>query len=134
MQITRLVRARYPNDSWSSHLPAQRLAKAQAILKKRKQNQTDVDLMDCLTLDDKQIIVSATSELRSILNLPEPNGAATLFKRVIALRNDLAHAHDISTQWPQFLDDARILEAMIEAAEQVTSRQVRGLASPSLAV
>lgn len=127
MQLTRLIKARYPEDSWITLLSEQRLNTVRRTLDRRRKNQTEVSLTDCLVLDDKQRIAARAPELRELLQLPSEDVAANRFKRIVALRNDLAHAHDITAKWPQFLEDARWLEALIETAERISSRDVRRL-------
>lgn len=129
MQLTRLIKAHFPEDSWTGLLSAKRLKSVHRVLKLRQRNQTEVSLTDCLVLDDKQRIAARSPELRSILQLTGEADAAERFIRLVSLRNDLAHAHDIIAKWPQFLEDARWLESLIEIAERISARDVRALHS-----
>jgi hypothetical protein len=127
MQLTRLIKARYPEDSWLNLLSEYRLKSIRRTFDQRKKNQTEVNLTDCLVLDDKQRIAARAPELRALLQIPSADVASSRFQRIVALRNDLAHAHDITAKWPQFLDDARWLESLIETAERISSRDIRQL-------
>jgi hypothetical protein len=127
MQLTRLIKARYPDDSWTDLLTEKRLKQVRWILKQRKKNQTEVSLTDCLILDNKQRIAARSPQLRDILQLASEDDAAKRFARIVDLRNDLAHANDITAKWPQFLADAQWLESLIEIAERISSRDIRAL-------
>jgi hypothetical protein len=123
MQLNRLVRACYPGEACLDALAPGQAQKARALWKKKQQNQTDVDLVDCLFLPDKLTLVIKAPQLMAALNFTSEH-AETFLKRVTDLRNKLAHADDISVEWPHFLHDAADLEDFIQRAEGITSRQL----------
>lgn len=125
MQITRLMRAVYPEDSWISILPAHRVKNARRMFEIRRQNETDVDLADCLFLPDKQRLVAASPALRGLLGFSDRAEATRVTKGLTELRNMVSHAHDISHAWPDFLDVAQTVEDLIHRCEQVSSRDLR---------
>jgi hypothetical protein len=124
MQMTRVIKARYPNDSWTDVLPKNRVSAARKLLANKMRKKSQVDLLDCLMLNDKLMVVSSSPDLASAL-APTEN-VTRLFARILTLRNTLAHADDISDQWPGFLEDARALDQLIDNAEEVTGRMLRG--------
>lgn len=125
MQLTRLIRRRYPDDGWTAVLPPKRVKQAYFVLAQKKEHGLDADLVDCLVLSDKHEIVAATAGLRRRLELGDEVVARQTLGRVATLRNVLAHAHDIGEHWPNFLADARVIERVIEYAEQISSADLR---------
>ena len=125
MQLTRLLKASYKRDGWMSHFSKQQLGKVEKYFNQKKQKQTAIDRIDCLSLSEKRLILEKTPQLRSSLDSQNGISSLELLSRVIPLRNSLAHAQDILDEWPQFLSTAEALESFIERAETLTSRELR---------
>jgi hypothetical protein len=130
MQVTRLIKRRYPNESWVPLLQPKAIQNARNIQKSRQSYGTDVDLAECLLLTDKQAILLQSQELRAALGLFHSETVQDTLKDVGNLRNHLAHAHDISAHWPKFLETASTIEQAIKDAEEVSSRDLLALANP----
>ena len=119
MHMLRIIRARYVGDAWVGLLSRRRVANAQKILAERLRRNEAIDLADCLQLSDKAMIVASQPSLRAELGLGGKKATARLFREITALRNQLAHAHDIvSGNWPNLAGVARAAEALVEAAER----------------
>lgn len=129
MQLTRVIRNRYPDDSWTCVCHESKVASARKLLADKKKKNTQVDLLDCLMLSDKQKILDATPDLVSALGLGGSGEFALTSKRILALRNALAHADDISGYWPHFLEYANELERLVDRAEALSGRDLRTCAS-----
>lgn len=127
MQMLRLIRVRYPEQSWQGILKEPRIEAAQKVLEDRKRRHTDVDLTDCLQLCDKRDILAQTPDLMEPLELASAKAVERLFRRVEYLRNDLAHAQEISGHWPEFLAVAAAVKAVIEKAEAISNRNLRAM-------
>jgi hypothetical protein len=97
--------------------------KHQAVLSAKG---TEMELADLLTLAAKQHLLTSSPDLLEMLELGTEEGQA-LIGRVRELRNGLAHVHDISHHWPEFLGTARAIENVIERAEGITRRRLRDL-------
>lgn len=124
MQISRLIRARHPENSWVALLPHHQVKDAQKQQAALAAQGTEMELADLLTLAAKQHLLTSSPDLLHMLELGTEEGKA-LIARVRQLRNGLAHVHDISHHWPQFLTVARAIEDVIERAEGITSRRFR---------
>ena len=70
------------------------------------------ELIDCLQLADKGLLMINDPELLSTLGFSSRNAAKKVLKQFQSLRNNLAHAQDISTyDWAQI---ARMSARMLE--------------------
>ena len=104
MHMLRIVRLRFPDESWKNILSDNRLRRAQEIFNMRKKNNVEIDLADCLQFCDKKIILLSTVEFKKIFSILGLNGKHFL-KDLEDLRNDLAHGCDIiTTRRSQFID------------------------------
>jgi hypothetical protein len=131
MQVSRLLRARYPTDACFDLLPKPRGAPARGRWKKRREEETHTTPIDCLYLPDKGILVAATPEIVALSGLGSAEWATTLFGRIVTLRNKLSHADDVADEWPGFLDLASEVELLITTLERVTTRQLKALSQYS---
>ena len=118
MQFLRLIRTAYPQDTWRGLISANRLAKAELLLQKRKHRNEAIDLADCLQFADKRTIVLKNDALRHALGFPSKDEGEKLLKALEHLRDELAHAQDIITgRWPQLVEFAQTAEQLLAACE-----------------
>jgi len=112
MRITEVIKKHFGLNEWQNLIPAARLEAAKAIqLAKARINQQS-ELIDCLQLADKGLLLINNTELLSRLGFNSKNAAKKVVKQFQSLRNNLAHAQDISTyDWAQI---ARISMRMLE--------------------
>ncbi len=113
MQATRLIRERFPNHAWRELLPPSRLETAQRLQHDRARINRPCELIDCLQLADKGAILVNDPEVLDLLGFESRSAAKRVLKDFQSLRNNLAHAQDISTwDWAQV---ARLSRRMLEA-------------------
>lgn len=118
MQLLRVVRARYPGDSWSCRLSETRLQCARELFAERRRRHEENDLSDCLQLGDKATILMKDRELFALSGFASKRALETFFQEVGQLRNALAHANDIlHGRWPAIAVMANTLEAFLERLE-----------------
>lgn len=112
MRITEVIKKHFGLNEWQNLIPTARLEAAKAIqLEKARINQQS-ELIDCLQLADKGLLLINNTELLSRLGFSSKNAAKKVVKQFQSLRNNLAHAQDISTyDWAQI---ARISMRMLE--------------------
>ena len=101
MLLTKDIRSRWHNEDWIGFLSEGRVEKAKELQRLREERGTKADLLDCLQFSDK---------LQIALNEPDfqeaPDSSPTRLRRraikdLEALRNNLAHGQDITSQdWP----------------------------------
>lgn len=110
--ITELVRTHFDHDEWHGLIPEARLKLAENLQHERKQINQHCELIDCLQLADKGLILIKDAELLSRLGFNSKSAAKKVLKQFQSLRNNLAHAQDISTyDWAQI---ARLSMRMLE--------------------
>ncbi len=118
MQMLRVVRERYPADSWAGLLSDERVAGARRVFDERRRRQEENDLSDCLQLGDKATVLMKDQELFNLSGFDSKRSLETFFKEVGTLRNALAHANDIlSGRWPALVDLVTQLETLLERLE-----------------
>lgn len=112
MRITEVIKKHFGLNEWQNLIPTARLEAAKAIqLEKARINQQS-ELIDCLQLADKGLLLINNTELLSRLGFSSKNAAKKVVKQFQSLRNNLAHSQDISTyDWAQI---ARISMRMLE--------------------
>jgi hypothetical protein len=134
MQMLRVVRERFPAETWTPHLSAQRLDGARRVFAERRRRREENELSDCLQLGDKAAILMKDRDLFALSGFASKRAAEKFFKDVELLRNALAHANDIlSGRWPALADLVINLEALLErleAAAPVTHRAGLPAVSP----
>lgn len=118
MQLLRLIRVSYPDESWQALLSAGRVQKAQEMLADRRQHNEAIDLADCLQFADKRAIVAKAENLRRALGFGSQREADDQLQKIQQLRDELAHAQDIvSGRWPELAQLANIAEQILERCE-----------------
>ncbi len=118
MQMLRVVRERYPSDSWTLRLTEERTAGARRVFDERRRRNEENDLSDCLQLGDKATILMKDAELFALSGFPSKQALEIFFKDMGMLRNALAHANDIlSGRWPALADLVTSLESFLERLE-----------------
>jgi hypothetical protein len=118
MQLLRIVRARYPDGSWTGLVTTERIAKARAIQKNRHRRNQGIDLEDCLQFSDKSRIVVAEPGVFLQLGFASARAALTALREIEDLRNLLAHSQDIVSRDVSWLARmARDIEGLLARCE-----------------
>lgn len=120
MQVLRIIREAYPDDSWQGILSEDRLNKARELVEMRKERNEAIDLADCLQFCDKATIILKSKRLRAHFGIKSRKAGEPLFSNLQALRNDLAHSQDIITgQWPEIITLVCEAETFLCQAEKL---------------
>lgn len=123
MQLLRIIREFYPDDSWKPSLSEKKLNDAKIILADRQKRNEAVDLADCLQFGDKRDIVLKGNKIWSLINSMSKNKVEKLLKDLENIRNNLAHAQDIITgNWPYIVDLTSDAEKFLSKIEKVTNK------------
>jgi CBS domain-containing protein len=121
MQMLRLIRERYYDETWRQHLNEKRVADAQRVFKLREAQNEQIDLLDCLQLCDKRDICCGNPELLKATGFSSSQNGVAFLKSLESLRNALAHANDIvQGRWPELADLALEAEKFLERLEHIT--------------
>lgn len=122
MQMLRLIRSRYPDDSWCVLLNEKRIIAAQKILADREKHNLETDLSDCLQWCDKRDIILKDEALLLLSGLEDRKAGERFLRNLEGLRNDLAHAQDIvKGRWPALADLVIEAEAFLQRLEKATA-------------
>jgi len=112
MQVTNLIRKHFGQSEWHNLIPAARLKLAQELQLERRRLNQHSELIDCLQLADKGLLLINDPILFSSLGIRSRSAAKKVLKQFQSLRNNLAHAQDISTyDWVQI---ARLSMRLLE--------------------
>jgi hypothetical protein len=112
MRMTELVKSHFRGEEWHHLIPEARLHAARNLKLERKRLNQYVELIDCLQMADKGLLIINQPELLSEFGFRSKSAAKKVLKYFQSLRNNLAHAQDISTyDWAQI---ARISVRMLE--------------------
>ena len=123
MQLLRVVRERYPGESWAGLLSAERTVGARRLFEERRRRNEGSDLSDCLQLGDKASILMKDAELFASTGFASKRALEKFFKDVGTLRNALAHANDIvAGRWPALAVLVTDLETVLERLERSAPR------------
>lgn len=98
-RVTRLIDELLPNDAWQEHISPGRQAKAREIQTLRRSRGQHPTLLDCLQFADKGQIVARNEMLRGRTRFNSRTEVERFVQRLQDLRNNLAHAQDISGDW-----------------------------------
>jgi hypothetical protein len=91
-----LIERHCPADTWKKYVSEGRLQKAQALLDERSRRYQTVRLIDCLQFSDKGQIIARHEEIRQQTMFTSRRQAEDATKKLELLRNNIAHAQDIS--------------------------------------
>jgi len=118
MQLLRVLRERFPEDSWTPLLTPERLEGTRRVYAERRRRREESALSDCLQLGDKATLFMKDPTLFALTAFKSKRALETFFNDVGMLRNALAHANDILRgTWPALADLVVNMEALLERLE-----------------
>ncbi|MEH2069417.1 MAG: hypothetical protein V7K47_14855 [Nostoc sp.] len=121
MNLLRLVRLYYPQDSWQQVLKKERLEVAQRLWRESQERNEATDLLDYLQFCDKRELVLNQPELLKQLGLKSKRFGERFLKSAEQLRNRLAHAQNLVTgsSWTELISLAEAMEMLLIRCEEV---------------
>ncbi len=112
--LGRMLRARWPGESWCQHVSEGRIQKARELQAERARRDEHVELIDCLQLTDKAHALLRDPESLEVLGFASRREGKQAIKAFESLRNNLAHAQDIvATNWETILEIASRMERIL---------------------
>lgn len=94
-QLANAINRRYPNNDWKWLLKENRINETEKVYQTKLASNTEIDLLDCTQLADKNSIIVATVEFTNLLPYTSKTKAEKWLRKVEALRNDLAHSQSL---------------------------------------
>jgi len=120
MQLLRVIRGCYPNESWKVYLKDKRLEMARKLFEDRKAKNEEIDLADCLQFCDKIDILESISKIKMHAGITPQRPVKALLNKAKDLRDNLAHAQDIITgRWPEIAETMEGIESLLEDLEKI---------------
>ena len=105
----------YPADSWEHGISDNRIKKAHDIYEKRKGNNQDLSLLECLQFCDKRDLLKKSDDFRKEFDISE-KWFDSFVKRVEIIRNELAHSQNSiisNIEWSVFVETVAHLEGFL---------------------
>lgn len=119
MQMLRIIRKRFPENSWDKLISDGRNKKAKKFFRDNESKNEEIDLVDCLQFCDKYTIISKTEDLLEKLQYEKKEFCA-LLKELNNLRDNLAHMQDIITaNWPSIIKLSKEAEGFLKRCETI---------------
>ncbi len=121
MNLLRLVRLCFPQDSWQKLLKKERLTVAKHLWEQGRSRNQAIDLLDYLQFCDKRDLILSSPEMVERLGLKSKRYGERFLKSAEALRNKLAHAQDLvnGSSWPELIVLAEEIEALLQRCEEI---------------
>ncbi|QMS88172.1 hypothetical protein HUN01_11420 [Nostoc edaphicum CCNP1411] len=121
MNLLRLVRIYYPQDSWQKVLKPERLEVAQRLWRESQERNEATDLLDYLQFCDKRELILNQPELLQQLGLKSKRFGERFLKSAEQLRNRLAHAQNLvsGSSWIELISLAEAMEKLLILCEEV---------------
>jgi len=119
LHAARLIQETFEDEAWKKLLPDDRIEKAIGVFNDRKKYNLEIDLLECLELSDKLNIVMRTETLFDTVCHMSKTKAKAFCGRLIRLRHDLAHGHDIAGKnWQKLVETACTAKTVLAQMEQ----------------
>ena len=112
MAFTSVLETLFTDDAWADYLSPSRRAKALDFQRERARRRADhgLRLVDCIQFSDKGQIIAKDEMARRVVGFASRKQGEAAVKRIVSLRDKLAHSQDIVT------DDA---DSIVEIARQI---------------
>lgn len=115
MEVLKIIKEYFPNDSWQSAITGKRLELASSLQQERARRGQHSSLLDCLQFSDKVKILISKQETLEKVGFATRSRAKKVIKEIESLRNNLSHAQDIVTyDWAQIV---RITRRFLESVQ-----------------
>ncbi|MCF4968576.1 hypothetical protein [Nostoc sp. CMAA1605] len=121
MNLLRLVRIYYPQDTWQKFLKPERVEIAQRLWRESQERNEATDLLDYLQFCDKRELVLHHPELLQQLDLKSKRAGERFLKSAEQLRNKLAHAQNLASgsSWKDLISLAAQMEQLLIRCEEI---------------
>ncbi len=121
MHMLELIRTFHPNGGWKGLITEKRLQSAEKLYRLQKERNEEIDLLDNLQISDKREILLDTPAIIDQLQLKSKTQGEKLFKQIEKLRNNLAHAQDITNgmSWAEVIPLVKQVEGLIRKSEEI---------------
>lgn len=113
LRVTHMIDEVCPQESWRQYLSEGRVQKAAELQQERVRRGQAVSPLDCLQFADKGQIVARDQRLRELTRFSSKSQVERFVAALQDLRNNLAHAQDISSDWEVICELATNLHRIV---------------------
>lgn len=119
MQMLRLVKEHYPNDSWKSSIRPGRLRYAREVQAERIKRNEAIDLVDCLQFGDKRDLLLRSPIACEHLGITSKTRTRDTLREAEKLRDKLAHGQDLvsGATWLDIISTMNEIESFLMKCE-----------------
>jgi len=120
MHFLRIIKEKYPMDSWQQYLNKNRIKYANKLYSERKARNEELDLVDYIQLADKRDLLMGNKKILEKIGYNKKDFNKFL-KKVEILRNKLAHSHELEqgSSWPDIINLTIDIEILIKKLETI---------------
>lgn len=125
LHLTFWINEYYQEMTWKNQINEARLSLAEDTLKKRKGNNDELTLLECLQLCDKRDILNKTSIFMTQFKFSKTQ-FDKLLKDTERIRNELAHSQNsiiANLEWSRFVSTISNIESFLKISEEMVEGQ-----------
>ena len=119
MHLNSWINHYFPDNKWEPEIPANRIQGARDIYEKRKGNNQDLSLLECLQFCDKRDLLKKSNCFIKEFDMSEKE-FDTFVKQVEKIRNELAHSQNSiisNVEWSVFVETVSHLEDFLISSD-----------------
>jgi len=121
MNLNYWIKAFYGNNEWQGCIKENRIEAANKILKERKGDNLDLELLECLQFCDKREILRKSNGFLEKFKFDSKAKFERLLKNVEKIRNELAHSQNSiidNLKWDDFVSCIQHMQLFLEKSEK----------------
>lgn len=127
----------YHNNSWTGEIPVERMAIANRVYEKRKGNNQELSLLECLQFCDKKELLSKSEDFLNVFGFTKKSFQEFL-RRAEDIRNELAHSQNSiisNLEWNKFFKTLSTAETfLIQSDTEVEKKAKEGIGFQDLLI
>jgi len=119
MHLNSWINHYFPDNKWEPEIPANRIKDARDIYEKRKGNNQDLSLLECLQFCDKRDLLTKSNCFIKDFDMSKKK-FDTFVKQVEKIRNELAHSQNSiisNVEWSVFVETVSHLEDFLISSD-----------------
>lgn len=124
MHLNSWINHFYPNNNWFSIVCKRRMDDAKEVYEKRKGNNQELTLLECLQFCDKRDLLKKIDDFLGIFKFSKSK-FETHMGRAETIRNELAHSQNSiisNLEWNKFIETIAIIEKFLVESDTEVER------------
>ncbi len=127
MHLNLWISHHFQDNSWTSKISEARMVMANEVYEKRKRNNQELSLIECLQFCDKKELLSNSQEFLNVFEFGK-NAFQKFLRRAEDIRNDLAHSQTSiisNLEWNKFHKTLSTTETFLLKSDAKVERMAR---------